>query len=272
MSLVHAFVLGIVQGITEFLPISSDGHLNLVPFALGWESPTLAFTVAAHLGTLIAVIIVMRASLSTLIRTVLGWKSASEADRALTRLVAISTIPAVIVGLTLRGLISGSVERPVLVALFLGINGYVLLRTESAAAEHDDVPRRGIEDLTTRDALLIGSAQATALLPGISRSGTTMATALHLGVDRSASVRFSFLMAIPVIAGAIVFETPDMISEGALGSEALAFGIAIVTAGISGFFAARWLLKKIADRGLRPFGLYCVLASIASLVVALARG
>lgn len=271
MSLIHALVLGIVQGITEFLPISSDGHLNLVPFALGWPAPTLAFTVAAHLGTLIAVTILLRDQVAVLIRTVLGWRSASETDRALTRLVAISTVPAVIAGIALRGLVEGSLERPVLVGILLGINGYVLLRTESSVAGTESRGRQ-IAEIGSRDVWLIGAAQATALLPGISRSGMTLATSLHLRLDRSAAVRFSFLMAIPVIAGAILFEVPEMISEGALGSDASAFAIAIVTAGVSGYFAARWLLRKIADRGLRPFGVYCILGSIASMVVALARG
>lgn len=271
MSILHAIVLGIVQGITEFLPISSDGHLNLVPFALGWPTPTLAFTVAAHLGTLIAIVVLLRERVMVLLRTVLGWKNASAADRALTRLVAISTVPAVAVGVTLRGVVAESVERPVLVALLLGVNGYLMLRAESAAAG-DEGPARETEDLNTRDAWLLGAAQASALLPGISRSGMTLAMSLRRKIDRTAAVRFSFLMAIPVIAGAIVFEIPDMISEGALGAQASAFVIAIVTAGISGYIAARWLLRTIADRGLRPFGIYCILGAIASSVVALARG
>jgi undecaprenyl-diphosphatase len=270
MDIIHAIVLGIVQGITEFLPISSDGHLNLVPFALGWPTPTLAFTVAAHLGTLIAVTVLLRDRVLMLVRTVLSWKTAPAEDRALTRLVAISTVPAVVVGLTLRGVVESSVERPVLVALLLGLNGYLMLRAENTVVEEG--PARQTEDLETRDAWLIGAAQATALLPGISRSGMTLAMSLQRRIDRTAAVRFSFLMAIPVIAGAVVFEIPAMLSEGALGSQAVPFLIAIITAGLSGYVAARWLIRKIADRGLRPFGLYCIFAAIASLVVALARG
>lgn len=271
MDLIQAIVLGIVQGITEFLPISSDGHLNLVPFALGWEQPTLAFTVASHLGTLIAVTVVMREPVMALVRTVLGWKRASGADRALVRLVAIATVPAVVAGLAVKSLVEQVVERPVMIGLLLGFMGYLLLRAEAAADDVDE-PGRGLDELTTKDAWLIGTAQAAALLPGISRSGMTLGSSLMLRVDRSAAVRFSFLMAIPVIAGAIVFEVPDMISQGALGSQAGAFAVAIVTAGVSGFIAARWLLRRIADRGLRPFGIYCVTASVVTMVVALARG
>lgn len=271
VNLIHALVLGIVQGITEFLPVSSDGHLNLVPFALGWPTPSLAFVVAAHLGTLVALVIVMRARVMSLARTVLAWRTAPAEERALTRLLAISTVPAVVVGLALKGVVEKATERPVVVGILLGVMGYIMLRAEGAAATQDG-PGRELGDLTVRDALLIGAAQATALLPGISRSGTTLATSLHLKIDRTAAVRFSFLMAIPVIAGAIVFEIPDMLSEGAVSSDAGAFAIGIVAAGVSGFFAARWLLRSIAERGLRPFGMYCIVASIATMVIALARG
>lgn len=271
MDLLQAFILGIVQGITEFLPVSSDGHLNLVPFALGWDPPTLAFTVAAHLGTLIALLVVMRARVTPLVRTLFAWKTAPAEDRSLLRLLVISTIPAVIIGVAFKTVVEKAVERPVLVGIFLGLTGYIMLRAEGKAAEQDG-PGREIVDMTTRDALLIGAAQATALLPGISRSGTTLATSLHLKLDRSAAVRFSFLMAIPVIAGAIVFEIPDMLKEGALEANAGAFAIGIIAAGVSGFFASRWLLRSIADRGLRPFGVYCIIAAVATMVIALARG
>lgn len=271
MNLIQALVLGVVQGVTEFLPVSSDGHLNLVPFALGWPPPTLAFTVAAHLGTLIALILVMRARITPLARTVLAWRTAPTEDRALTRLLAASTVPAVIAGLAFKGAVEKTLERPVLVGILLGVMGYIMLRAERHAVAQDG-PGRSLAELTTRDAFLIGMAQATALLPGISRSGTTLATALHLRIDRTAAVRFSFLMAVPVIAGAIVFEIPDILREGALGADAGAFAIGIVAAGVSGYFAARWLLRSIADRGLRPFGMYCIAASAVTMVIALARG
>lgn len=270
MSIFQALVLGLVQGLTEFLPVSSSGHLTLVPFLFGWDEPSLAFVVAVHLGTLAAVVAIFREQVSLLVRTARRRKEAPDYDRRLLRLVVIGTIPAVVVGAVFEGLIGDAFERPVLVSLLLGVTGSLLMSTESRA-DHREAPRRGDETMSQGDATAIGIAQAIAVLPGISRSGTTISAGMRVGLTRTTAARFSFLLSIPVIAGALIFEIPDMFSEAGRAGAA-PFLFAIVASAVSGFYSIRWFLGMIQRRGLRPFGVYCFLAMVAGLVAALARG
>ncbi len=270
MSLLHAFVLGIVQGLTEFLPISSTGHLTIVPFIIGWDEPTLAFDVAVHAGTLIAVMVLFRAEVALVIRTIVGWSSAGDASKTLVRLLAIGTVPAVVVGVALEGPIEDVFQRPVLVSFLLGLTGYWLLSTETHV-ERRDGPDRAGEEMNDRDAVGIGIAQAAAILPGISRSGATIATGMRLGLSRSVATRFSFLLAVPIILGATLVQIPDLVSEGVAGSGP-AFLIGAATSAIAGSWAIRWFLGLVQRRTLRGFGAYLMLAMIAGLVTALARG
>lgn len=270
MSLIQAFILGIVQGLTEFLPVSSDGHLTVVPFIIGWDPPTLAFDVALHIGTLAAVAYVFRAEIAVVVRTILRWREADATQRKLVTLLAIGTVPAVIVGGIFSGAIGDAFERPVLAALFLGVTGMFLLSTETKVAAREDLPRH-IDDLAARDAAIIGVAQASALLPGISRSGMTIATGMRLGMTREQAARFSFLLAIPVTVGAILLQAPDMLDElGETGAGA--FLVGIVTSAAAGFWAIRWLLARLRRGNLRPFGIYLVLMMITGFLTALARG
>jgi undecaprenyl-diphosphatase len=277
MPIIQALVLGIVQGLTEFIPVSSDGHLNLVPFIFGWKEPSLAFILAVHIGTLIAVAYVFRATVLHLIKTLVGYKRAPENDRRLLRLIIVATIPAVIVGLAVEKAFGSSLERPVLAAILLGVNGYWLVTSESRRHEREIDPVQGQEPLRdetsieNKDALLIGMAQAVAILPGISRSGTTIGTGLRLGMTRESAVRFSFLMSIPVIFGAILTKIPEMLHASA-GGQGAAFAIGIVASAVTGFFAVKWTLGVVVRRGLRGFGIYCFFAMIAGLLTALARG
>jgi undecaprenyl-diphosphatase len=158
----------------------------------------------------------------------------------------------------------------VVISVLLGITGYLLVSAETKAEGREEPPR-GEEDLTDRDAGIIGGWQAFAILPGISRSGATIGGAMRLGVSRQAAARFSFLLSIPVIAGAIVFKLPDIGRQaGATGVGS--FVVGIVAAGLSGFVAVKWFLRMIRLKGLRPFGVYCFLAMVVGLVTALARG
>jgi undecaprenyl-diphosphatase len=213
VSILEAIILGIVQGLTEFFPVSSDGHLVLVPFVAGWEQPSLAFIVATHIGTFIALVRVFWLDVVRLIETVLRWGQARAEDRKLVT----------------------------------------------------------SEDIGARDAAIIGTAQTTALLPGISRSGMTIIAGLRLGLTRPVATRFSFLLSIPIIFGAIVFQLKDMISEGA-GSGFGVFAVGIVASAVSGFWAIRTFLRLVQTRTLRPFGTYLLLAMVAGLLTALARG
>ncbi|MGZ4121409.1 MAG: undecaprenyl-diphosphatase UppP [Actinomycetota bacterium] len=270
MSILQGFVLGLVQGLTEFLPVSSSGHLQLVPFMFGWHEPTIAFDVAVHLGTLIAVVYFFRDEVRGWVQTVLHWREAPGPDRKLVTLVAIGTIPAVVIG----GIFDSSVERvfqrPVVVSLLLGVTGYLLLSAETRF-EHATVRARDDKDLTGTDAAIVGGWQAVSILPGISRSGATISGAMRLGIERGAAARFSFLLSIPVIFGAIVFKLPDMAHQGLSGSGP-AMVVGVVVSAFSGFFAVSWFLGIIDRRGLRPFGIYCFFAMVAGLLTGLARG
>ena len=268
MSLFQALILGIIQGLSEFLPISSDGHLVLFPFMFGWKDPSLAFIVSTHIGTLAALLWVFRARIFEIVKAVFG--RGGEPDRKLAWLIVIGTIPGAVLGAVFSSQVESAVERPVIAALLLGVTGWALLAAETAFEEREAEPRTE-EQINLVDAGLIGLAQATAILPGISRSGTTIATGLFRGIGREAAARFSFLLAIPITIGAIIFEIPDMIDEGTSGSGG-AMAIGMVAAAISGVFAIKGMLALVRRRGLRPFGVYCFLAMTAGLLTALARG
>lgn len=270
MSLLSALILGIVQGLTEFLPVSSSAHLIIVPWALGLDTPSLAFATALHLGTLIGLVIVLRPQIALVVRTVLRWSAASPQERGLVRLLAIGSVPAVIVGGLGEAYIGDAFERPALAAFLLAVTGYLLTSTETRIERAQVEPDR--TNMTSRDAWGIGAAQAVAILPGISRSGTTIATGMRLGLSRDAAARFSFLLAVPVVTGAVILEVPAMVSEGALGTEFVPFLIGVTAAGVSGWWSLRWFVGIIGRLGLRPFGRYCFAASAVSLLVAMSRG
>ncbi|HLW16478.1 MAG TPA: undecaprenyl-diphosphatase UppP [Actinomycetota bacterium] len=270
MSLLHALVLGLVQGLTEFIPVSSSGHLQLVPFIFGWKTPSVAFDVAVHFGTLLAVVYVFREEVMRLIRTVIHWRDAGDADRMLLRLIVIGTIPAVIVGAALNHWVESVFQRPVVISLLLGVTGYLLLSAETKAEARTE-PARAIDELTNRDGAIVGGWQAFSILPGVSRSGATIGGAMRLGISRQAAARYSFLLSIPVIAGAILFKLPDMVHKaGATGVGP--FIVGILMSALSGFVAVKWFLRMIRLKGLRPFGVYCFFAMVAGLITALARG
>lgn len=270
MSLLAALILGIVQGLTEFLPISSSGHLLIVPWALGIDEPTLAFATALHLGTLVGVVVALRPEIGVVLRTLTGWSGASSNQKLLVKLLFIGSIPAVIVGVAGQAVIGDAFDRPVLAAFLLLMTGYLLTSTE-ARIEHTKVePRR--KTINETDAWVIGGAQALAILPGISRSGATIAAGMRMGLSREAAARYSFLLAVPAIAGAVLVEFPDMVSQGAFGEELLTFTIGVATAAASGWWALRWFLSIIGRVGLRGFGRYCYLAGALALLLAMARG
>jgi undecaprenyl-diphosphatase len=161
-------------------------------------------------------------------------------------------------------------ERPVVASFLLGVNGWLLLTAESHYEERDKEPR-GEDTVDTADAITVGLAQTTALLPGISRSGTTISAGMLRGLSREAAMVFSFLLAVPITVGAIIVEIPDIAREGASGAAG-AMVVGIVAAAITGVVAIRAMLGLVARKGLRPFGIYCILAMTAGLLTALARG
>lgn len=258
----HAAVLGAVQGLTEFIPISSSGHLVLVPATLGWDEPGLAFDVMLHVASLAALIVYFSGDLVDLIR---GAFQGNADSRRLVTLLAIGTVPAGLAGLLLADFFEESFKDAKPAALQLIATAVILVGAELVLRYHQQRTAsngsqlREIEDLRTPDAVTIGIAQAVSILPGISRSGSTIAAGLALGVDRDSSARFAFLLAIPALFGAMIVKLPD------LGDASLGIG-----AGIAGFlsslvfsYAAIWgLIRYLRRNTLYPFAAYCVVAGI----------
>jgi undecaprenyl-diphosphatase len=244
---------GLIQGLTEFLPISSSGHLVLVPALLGREPPDLATSAMLHLGTLLAVLIYFR-------KEVLEVLTFTERGRRLLVLLLIGTIPAAILGLTLESQFEWLNDRPRGVAIALFITGVVLFATKWLP-----IGSRTAEEATVKDTILIGLGQAVALIPGVSRSGSTITTGLLRGFSHAEAARYSFLLGIPAIAGAGLFEGKDFLDSGAtLGGEIL---VGVAVAAISGYAAIAFLLRLIGRTGLYPFGIYCMVAATTALII-----
>jgi undecaprenyl-diphosphatase len=269
VSLLQALILGIVQGFSEFLPISSSGHLVLVPFIFGWKEPTLAFIVAVHLGTTLSILWVFRERIVELIRSLFGL--GNPADRRFVGLLAIGTVPAAIVGAVFSNEVDRVFERPVVISFLLAVTAWILFSAESHYEKQDAEKTRDERMMTPLDAAAIGAAQAFAILPGVSRSGSTIATGMFRGLSREAAAKFSFLMAIPIILGATVVKIPDMIKQGASGSAG-AMIIGVIAATITGVLSIRAMIGVVSRRGFRPFAVYCLFAMTAGILTALARG
>ncbi len=267
MNLVEAVILGVVQGAGEFLPISSSGHLIAVPWLLGYEEHSLAFDVALHLGTLVAVagaligdwIKMIGGALASL-RTS-GNPFASEEGRRL-GFLAVASIPGGIFGLLLNDLAESTFRSPLLVALTMTVMGLVLWLSDARSAN-----TRGLEGWTLRDALIMGFAQALALVPGVSRSGATISAARFLGYERNTAARLSFLMALPVTLGAVMLKVPKMLASGL--DPVLITGI--VTAAVVGVASIRVLFAWVRTRSYLPFVIYRFAFSAFIVIVWFAR-
>ena len=267
MNLIEAIILGIVQGAGEFLPISSSGHLIAVPWLLGYKEHSLAFDVALHLGTLVAVAgallgdwLKMIGGAFESLRTE-GNPFASEDGRRL-GFLAIASIPGGIFGLLLNDLAESAFRNPLLVALTMTLMGLVLWFSDSKSSN-----TRGIEAWTLRDALIMGFAQALALVPGVSRSGATISAARFLGYERNVAARLSFLMALPVTLGAVILKVPSLL-RGGLDAVLLA---GIVTAAVVGVLSIRVLFAWVRTRSYLPFVIYRFAFAALIVIVWLAR-
>lgn len=262
MTLFHAIVLGIIQGLSEFLPISSSAHLALTPWLLHWPEPGLSFDVALHTGTLVAVLAYFRAEWIRLIRA--AWqivttrKVASESQRRVVLLV-IATIPGGIAGLFLDKYAETTFRAPALIAWAMIILGILLWLADRSAREV-----RTLSDMKPGDALLIGIAQIFALIPGVSRSGSTITAGLADRFDRESAAVFSFLMSMPIIAAAAILKVPHVLHEQGLSAPLVA---GVLASAISGWLAIAALLRYVTRRSYGVFALYRVLAGVAVLVI-----
>lgn len=269
----RAAVLGLVQGLTEFVPISSSAHLVLVPFLLRWPIPDLSFDVAVHLGTAAGVILYFARDLAAILGGTARWaaRRGTEADRGNARLLgllAIGSIPAGIAGLLLEGLFEElftDTERvddfgaPV-AALFLLGTAILLWIAEAVLARRGDGGRE-LRDVGVMDAVVVGVFQAFAIAPGLSRSGSTIGAGVFRGLRRDSAARFSFLLSIPAILGAAVVALPDIPPGTDLGPMLTGGAVAAV----SGFAAVSFLLRYLRSRTMRPFAVYCVAFAAISL-------
>lgn len=261
MSSLEALVLGAVQGLTEFIPVSSSGHLVLVPEALGWDQPgeqRLAFDVLLHAASLVALLVYFRAELFGLVR---GSFRGDPSARRMVGLLVLGTVPAGVAGLTLSEFFEDRFDDAPAAALMLFVTAAILVAAELALAfhrkrQHSATGMRHLDDLRPPDAVVIGVAQAVAILPGISRSGSTIGAGLALRIERGDAARFAFLLAIPALAGAALVELPDLEASLGLGAGVTGFVSSLVTS----YAAIAGLIRYLKTRTLYPFAVYCVIA------------
>jgi undecaprenyl-diphosphatase len=270
----QALVMGIVQGLTEFLPISSSGHLLLVPYLLGWDDPfieSLAFSVVLHGGTLLALLVYFREDWRRLIpaglAAVRDRSLNDDPDRRLAWLIAIATIPAVIAALLFNDLIEQTIRQAWLVAITLVIGGVILWLADRFG------PRtHRLERLTFRGATGIGVAQALALIPGVSRSGISMSAALFAGLDRADAARFSFLLATPITAMAVAYEGLKLVRGEVAGADPLTLVVGVVAAFVSGILAIAILLRYLRTNSFTIFVVYRFVLAAFALAMFAMRG
>jgi undecaprenyl-diphosphatase len=270
--LLQALVMGIVQGLTEFLPVSSSGHLIIVPWLFGWSGfiDTLAFTVALHAGTLAALLLYFREDWLRLVpaafATIRDRSFRGDPDRRLVWLLVISTIPAAILGVLLNDPIENAIREPTIVAVLLVIAGGILWLADRWATGHRPLSKLGMPA-----ALGIGLAQAVALFPGVSRSGISISASMFAGLDRQDAARYSFLMATPVTAGAVLFEGIKLVKGGEIATEAGPLVVGIVAAFVSGVIAISALLRYVRSRSYNVFVAYRLVLAAVVLAVFLTR-
>lgn len=263
MDIIQAITLGVVQGLTEFLPISSTAHLALVPWFFGWKDPGLTFDVALHVGTFLAVALYFR---QDLIQMFFSWlKSFKHFDREdpyqkLSWLVFVGCIPAVIAGVLLDDFVAGVFRSPYVIAASLIAVGLLI-----AVAERVTQHTRTWKDMKLKDAILIGLAQACALIPGTSRSGSTITMGLFLGLERADAARFSFLLGFPVILGSAVFKLKGLGHDAALTSMLPMMAVGVVVSAISGYLCIRFLMRFLATNTMTVFVVYRVVLGLVIL-------
>ena len=258
LSPLQAILLGLVQGLTEFLPVSSTAHLILFPWLLGWDDPGQTFDVSLHVGTLIAVIAYFWKD----------WVEMLTRKREQLAHVAAGCIPAGVIGVLFEDRIEflslpGEFEyAPVVIAFFLVAAGLFLFWMDTSGRKE-----REIEKMALRDALLIGVGQAVALLPGVSRSGATIGTGLMLGLTREAAARFSFLLSTPIIAGAVAYKGLKLLKVGVSSEQAAPMAWGILASGVSGYLSIWFLMRLVQKKSYNGFVIYRI--ALAAVIVGL---
>ena len=274
MNIIQAIILGIIQGLTEFLPISSSGHLVLLPFFLNWELPVkemFVFDVLVQLGTLVAVIIYFRKELLSIIsgffKQLFTGKPFATHEARMGWLLIVATIPAGLAGLFLDEIVEQTFSSPLFTGIALLVTAVLLLVAEWVSKKIGD-----LKDITFLTALVMGLMQALALFPGISRSGSTISGGMFRNLKREAAGKFSFLMSIPIMLAAGGLSTYKMVKEVPdLSSFLPLMAIGFLTALVVGYFSIRWLLKFLNKHSLTWFSLYCALLGGTAILVSALR-
>ena len=264
VSFVEAIVLGLVQGLTEFLPVSSSGHLRVVPALLGWEDPGAAFTAVTQLGTLGAVLIYFRNDLWRIgwVWTRALWTPSlrRDPDVRLGWYLVVATVPLVVLGALFADQVESGARDLRLGAWMLIVFGLVM-----AVADRIGARRLGMDDITTRSGVLIGLSQALALIPGVSRSGATISAGLFLGFKRSDAARFSFLLSVPAVALSGIYQLRN-VTDG-IGPGVAATALATIVAFVSAYLTIGWLLRWLTSHSLNIFVVYRLVLGVALLVL-----
>jgi undecaprenyl-diphosphatase len=260
LTLTEALVLGIIQGLGEFLPISSSAHLVLVPWALGWQYAGLTFDVALHIGTLISVIAFFWKDWLTLFSSAVTRKGSKEA--ALFWYLVLGTIPGGAIGYLFEEQAETVLRTPLLIGVMLIVMGIILYWVDRRAASV-----KSIDSVSLLDSLLIGLSQALAIIPGVSRSGITMTAGRALGFTRASAARFSFLLSTPIVVGAGLYKMKDL-SPGDLNA---AFMTGVISSAVVGFIAIGFLIRYLSQRSFAVFAWYRFVVGSAVIILALAR-
>jgi undecaprenyl-diphosphatase len=251
MTVLQAIVLGVLQGLTEFLPVSSSAHLALAPWLFGWPEPGLSFDVALHLGTLVAVLVYFRREWIALVAAaveILRRRRIDTVEQRRVLYLIVATIPGGIAGLLLDKWAEHAFRAPVLIAVMLIVLGLLLWLVDRAVSES-----RSLDQITIRDAILIGCAQMFAVIPGVSRSGSTITAGRALALDRESAATFSFLMSMPIIAAAAVLKVPHALRESGVTAPLVA---GVLASAISGFLAIAVLLRFVSRHSYGVFAAY----------------
>src|SRR5688500_93881 len=267
VTIFQAIVLGLIQGLTEFLPISSSAHLSLAPFLFGWQDPGLAFDVALHFGTLLAVLWLFRREWGQLIAAavaIVRTRAVDTAEKKRVIFLILATIPGAIGGLLLEEKAETVFRAPALTAAALIVMGVILWAVDRFTSQETPLDR-----MKWVDALLIGIAQVVALVPGVSRSGSTITASRALRFDRQSAAIFSFLMSMPITAAAIVLKAPDVLKQGGLGMQVF---VGVIAAAVSSWLAIAVLLRYVSKHSYGVFALYRVVLGVVVLAIIYGRG
>jgi undecaprenyl-diphosphatase len=273
MTIIQSVILGVIQGLTEFLPISSSAHLVIAPYLFNWNIPAQAgfiFDILVQLGTLLAVILFFRKDLHHIILAVIKGlirrKPFADPDSRLGWLLVLATIPAIIAGLLFNDLVERAFGSPLAASSFLIATAALLVIAEWLGKR-----KRKMDSLTWLDALIVGLFQVLSLLPGISRSGATISAGMVRNFDRPAAARFSFLMSVPVMIGAGGVAVVDLVRSPTFSGQILPLVVGFTASAIVGYFSIRWLLAYLSKRPLYLFAAYCFLASLVVVVISFVR-